>query len=74
MATCLAVVAFGLYLPFSPLAHMLGFTPLPVAYFVFVAVATAAYLLLVEVAKRRLLRGTTAKNATKSGDALAVAA
>jgi Mg2+-importing ATPase len=74
IATCLAVVAFGLYLPFSPLAHMLGFTPLPTAYFVFVAVATAAYLLLVEVAKRRLLRGTTAKSAANPGDALAVAA
>jgi len=74
MATCLAVVAFGLYLPFSPLAHMLGFTPLPAAYFVFVAVATAAYLLLVEVAKRRLLRGTASKNAVKHGDVLAAAA
>jgi Mg2+-importing ATPase len=73
-ATCLAVVAIGLYLPFSPLAHMLGFTPLPTAYFVFVAVATAAYLLLVEVAKRRLLRGTASKNAVKHGDVLAAAA
>jgi len=74
MSTCLAVVAFGLYLPFSPLAHMLGFTPLPVAYFVFVAVATAVYLLLVEAAKRRLLRGSTAKNAAKHGEPLAAAA
>ena len=41
-ATCLTVVAIGLYLPFSPLAGMLGFTPLPGSYFVFVAVATAA--------------------------------
>ena len=73
-ATCLAVVAIGLYLPFSPLAHVLGFTPLPVAYFAFLAVATAAYLLLVEAAKRRLLRGAAAKNAVKHGDALAVAA
>ena len=29
LATCLAVVAIGIYLPFSPLAGMLGFTPLP---------------------------------------------
>ncbi|HYA22723.1 MAG TPA: magnesium-translocating P-type ATPase, partial [Terriglobales bacterium] len=48
MATCLAVVALGLYLPFSPLAGVLGFTPLPAAYFAFLAVATATYLLLVE--------------------------
>jgi Mg2+-importing ATPase len=74
MATCLAVVAIGLYLPFSPLAHMLGFTPLPAAYFAFVAVATAAYLLLVEVAKRRLLRGTTSENSVKHASPLTVAA
>ena len=74
MATCLAVVAIGIYLPFSPLAHVLGFTSLPAAYFAFLTVATAAYLLLVEAAKRRLLRGATAKNAVKHGDALAVPA
>jgi Mg2+-importing ATPase len=64
-ATCLAVVAIGIYLPFSPLAGMLGFTPLPAAYFAFLAIATGAYLLLVEVAKRRLLSGTTQTNAVK---------
>ncbi len=74
MATCLSVVAFGLYLPFSPFAHMLGFTPLPGAYFVFVAVATAVYLFLVELAKRRLLRVTASKNAVKHGAALPAAA
>jgi P-type Mg2+ transporter len=73
MATCLAVVAIGIYLPFSPLAHVLGFTPLPAAYFAFLAVATAAYLLLVEAAKRRLLRGATVKNAVKHAHALAFA-
>jgi Mg2+-importing ATPase len=65
MATCLAVVAIGIYLPFSPLAGVLGFTPLPAAYFAFLAVATAAYLLLVEVAKRRLLSRTTQTYAIK---------
>jgi len=65
LATCLAVVAIGIYLPFSPLAGMLGFTPLPAAYFAFVAIATGAYLLLVEVAKRRLLSRTTQTNAIK---------
>jgi hypothetical protein len=53
---------------------VLGFTPLPAKYFAFVAVATGTYLLLVEVAKRRLLRGATSKNVIKHGDALAVAA
>ena len=58
VATCLAVVAIGLYLPFSPLAGMLGFTAMPASFFAFLAVATAAYLWLVEIAKRRLLRRT----------------
>jgi len=73
-ATCLAVVAIGMYLPFSPLASVLGFTPLPAAYFAFLAVATGAYLLLVEAAKRRLLRGAIRKNTIKRGHTLASAA
>jgi len=44
IATCLAAVAVGTYLPFSPLAGVLGFTPLPAAYFAFVAIATGIYL------------------------------
>jgi Mg2+-importing ATPase len=58
IATCLAVVAIGMYLPFSPVAGALGFTALPAGYYSFVAVATGVYLLLVEAAKRRLLGGT----------------
>ena len=73
IATCLAAVAAGLYLPFSHLAGMLGFTPLPAAYFGFVAVATGVYLLMVEFAKRILLRSETSKNVTKHGDTLAIA-
>lgn len=56
VATCLAAVAVGVFLPFSPLARVLGFTPLPFSFFVFLGVATAAYLLLVEFAKRHILR------------------
>jgi len=74
LATCLGVVAIGIYLPFSPLAGVLGFTPLPGSYFVFVAVATAVYLLLVQFGKRVLLRKEIAKNAPKPGNTLAVAA
>jgi Mg2+-importing ATPase len=73
MGTCLGVVAIGIYLPFSPLAGVLGFTPLPAGYFAFLAVATGAYLLLVEAAKRRLLGGASQSNAIKRGDTLAVA-
>jgi Mg2+-importing ATPase len=63
LATCLAVVAIGMYLPFSPLANVLGFTPLPLSFFVFVTVATIVYLLLVEAAKRILLHRATRNNA-----------
>jgi Mg2+-importing ATPase len=73
LATCLGVVAIGIYLPFSPLARIFGFTPLPGSYFVFVAVATVVYLLLVEAAKRVLLRKEIARSATKPGNTLAVA-
>ncbi|HUJ30132.1 MAG TPA: magnesium-translocating P-type ATPase [Candidatus Acidoferrum sp.] len=73
-ATCLASVAIGIYLPFSPLAGVLGFTPLPARYFAFLAAATGGYLLLVEAAKRRLLRRATLKRATSLGGALAVGA
>jgi len=73
LASCLAAVAVGTYLPFSPLAKMLGFTPLPLSYFAFVAVATVAYLLLVEIAKRLLLRETARNHAAKQGNPLAAA-
>lgn len=54
-ATVLLMVALGAALPFTPLARALGFTPLPAPYFLFLAVATASYLLLVQLVKRRLL-------------------
>jgi Mg2+-importing ATPase len=43
-------------LPWSPLAHLLGFTPLPLAYFAFLALATVTYLGIVELVKRFALR------------------
>ena len=58
MSATLTIVAIGVLLPFSPLAHPLGFVPLPGIYLVFVAAATLVYLCLVEVGKRALLRDT----------------
>jgi P-type Mg2+ transporter len=55
-ATTLAVVAAGAILPFTPLAGVLGFVPLPAAFFAFLAAATMTYLALVELVKRRVLR------------------
>src|SRR5581483_7154305 len=54
-ATTLAVVAIGLGLPFTPVARPLGFVPLPPAFFLFLALATATYLALVEAVKRRFI-------------------
>ncbi len=55
-ATVLAVAAFGVALPAMPFSRVLGFVPLPMTYFAFVAVATVTYLALVEIAKAALVR------------------
>ncbi len=52
--TSVLTVFVGCWLLFFPLAGILGFTPLPAAYFALLAVSTLTYLLLVEVAKRQL--------------------
>jgi len=54
-ATVVLVVLVGILLPFSPFAGTLGFTPLPIGYFLFLVGATGTYLLLVDVVKRRLM-------------------
>ncbi len=55
--TTLLIVAIGLLLPFTPLANPLGLTPLPLSYFAFLAGMTVTYLLLVQLVKRRIMRG-----------------
>ena len=55
-ATTLAVACAAVLLPYSPLAATLGFTALPVSYIGYVAGATLTYLMLVEAAKRLVLR------------------
>ena len=52
--TTILIVIIGVVLPFSPLAKLLGFTPLPGPFFTFLAISTITYLLLVEWAKRLL--------------------
>jgi Mg2+-importing ATPase len=54
--TTLTIVAVAIGLPYSPLAGPLGFTPLPVTYFLFLTGAAGTYLLLVELTKRVVLR------------------
>ncbi|HVS82826.1 MAG TPA: magnesium-translocating P-type ATPase [Pyrinomonadaceae bacterium] len=55
-ATTIAVVMAGIVIPFTSLGRILGFTPLPLAFFLFLAGATGTYLLLVEIVKRKLMR------------------
>ncbi len=54
--TTIAIVLFGTLLPYTRLGSVIGFTPLPLTFLLFIALATATYLLLVEVVKRRLMR------------------
>jgi Mg2+-importing ATPase len=55
-ASVVAVAAFGLVLPATPIARVLGFAPMPPAFLAFVALASVAYLGVVEIAKRWLVR------------------
>jgi Mg2+-importing ATPase len=48
----LAVVAVGIALPFSTLANLLGFQPLPLRFVLLLGALVASYLVLVDVAKR----------------------
>jgi Mg2+-importing ATPase len=47
----LSVVAVGVWLPFSPIAGVLGFVPLPVPFFLALVGMVMAYLTMVELAK-----------------------
>jgi len=64
----LLVVAIGLALPWSPLAGLLGFTALPLPFFLFLGVSTITYLLLVEAAKRKFF-AVSHHQATSSAEA-----
>ena len=51
MLTSLAICTIGIWLPFSPFAHALGFTSLPPLYWLILAGMLAAYLALTHVMK-----------------------
>ena len=58
LLTCLTigVVLLGLIIPLTPLGPVFGFVEPPPGFYLFLVVAVAAYLLLVEVVKRFLYR------------------
>ncbi len=56
MLTTLAVMALGVYLPYSPVASSLGFTHLPLLYWPILLLTLLAYMGLTQIIKLWLLR------------------
>ena len=54
--TSIAIMAFGVWLPFSPLAGVLGFTLLPPLYWPLLALALGCYVVLTLAVKSWLIR------------------
>lgn len=52
----------GAILPYTGLAHVLGFTPLPTTFFLLLFGLVVVYLLLVELAKTRFYRAPHARS------------
>jgi Mg2+-importing ATPase len=52
MFTSLIICTIGVWLPYSPFAHALGFTPLPALYWPIVAALLIGYLVLTHSMKR----------------------
>lgn len=63
----LAVVGFGVWLPFSPLAGLLGFRPLPALFFLALVAMVVAYLVCVECAKLWFFRRLEADSVAGGG-------
>jgi len=56
IVTSALIMAFGAWLPYSPLAESLGFTPLPSGYWPYVLLTLVCYVVLTQCAKVWLLR------------------
>jgi Mg2+-importing ATPase len=56
LLTTTAIMVFGMWLPFSPLAKALGFMPLPSGYWPFLAATLFCYMALTQAVKVWLLR------------------
>jgi Mg2+-importing ATPase len=51
-----SIMAFGIYLPFSPVGHYLGMVPLPLAYFIWLVGILSSYCLLTQLVKTVYIR------------------
>jgi Mg2+-importing ATPase len=56
LITTSLVMAAGVWLPFSPLADLLGFTPLPALYWPILGATLVSYVVLAQIVKMWLLR------------------
>jgi Mg2+-importing ATPase len=56
LVTTLVVVAVGAAIPYSPVAHALGFRGLPIGFFAVLLAMVLAYVVLVDIAKRQFYR------------------
>ncbi|MFN8051502.1 MAG: magnesium-translocating P-type ATPase [Acidimicrobiales bacterium] len=56
LVTSVGAAAVGVALPFTPLASVLGFTALPLRFFLILSGMTCGYLFLIELAKTRFYR------------------
>ena len=56
IATTLSIMAFGVWLPYSPLASALGFTHLPRLYWPILMLTLLSYVGLTQIIKVWLLR------------------
>ncbi len=56
LITCLSIVGIGILLPFTPIAHALGFMALPPLYFIILLLLIMLYLILVETVKSIFLK------------------
>ena len=54
--TTLSIMAFGMWLPYSPLASALGFTHLPRMYWPILMLTLLSYMCLTQIIKVWLLR------------------
>jgi len=56
LISTLLVVAVGILIPYSPVAHTLGFTALPATFLAVLLAMVVVYLVLVDLVKRRFYR------------------
>jgi Mg2+-importing ATPase len=54
--TTFAVVGLAAYVPYSPMAHRLGFARLPATFFLVLLAMVVVYLVVVEIAKREFYK------------------